>query len=397
MITIGDIKEVIERIQSAVSGRSAFLANLLIGGALALLVYFIEQTGMVEQLLNRLLYVLLAAIGGVLHYRQFTMFTLEGIVLDVVSVVVAVAFWTWFKTLVARILANLLLFTALIPLTIYLLDHDAILLSGAPIVLAVIVAIFLDAGADRFRNRFRRRIAMEKQGAEYSVIRHLAHNVKPGLQMVRSPVLALQEFLDSRGLLTVELSRRLDGSTETVGDALNNAIASLRQINDIIDNTRQLVTREIDSGLFQEVELKDLLEQEIFPLHAGKFSMVVDGGPVWVSLHRESFVEAVNNLLRNAEVHGFPKPDTIGEVRFTLRQTRKWVVIDYSNNGRPFPVNLTSRDFLSFGRKGADSPGEGLGGAWIGKVIDAHGGGFEIIRDGQPVHFRITVPKRGNR
>jgi hypothetical protein len=386
-----------QRILSVVGARNAFLANLLIGGALALLVYFVEQTGMVEQFLNYLLYMLLAAIGGVLHYRQFTMFTIEGIVLDALSVVAAVAFWTLFKSLAARLLFNLLLFAALIPVTIFLLDRNAILLSGAPIVLTIIVAILLDAAADLFKNRFRRRIAMEKQGAEYSVIRHLAHNVKPGLQIVRSPLLALQDLLDQRGLLTVELSRRLDGSTETVGEALNNAIAGLGQINDIIDNTRQLVTREIDSEVFQEVELKDVLEREVFPLHAGKFGMVVDGGPVWVSLHRESFVEAVNNLLRNAEVHGFSEPDAADEVRFSLRQTRKRVVIDYTNNGRPFPVNLSSQDFLSFGRKGANSPGEGLGGAWIGKVIEAHGGGFELIRDGQPVHFRITLPKRGNR
>lgn len=385
-----------QRVLSVVAARNAFFANLLIGSALALLVYFVGQTGMIEQLLNRLLYMLLAAIGSVLHYRQFTMFTMEGIVLDAVAVIVAVAFWTWFKSLAARLLANLLLFAALIPLTIFLLDHDAILLSGAPMVLAVIVAILLDAAADLIRNRFRRRIAVEKQGAEYSVIRHLAHNVKPGLQIVRSPLLALQELLDGRGLLTAELSKRLDGSTETVGEALNNAIAGLGQINDIIDNTRQLVTREIDRELFLELELKDLLEREIFPLHAGKFSLVVDGGPVWVSLHRESFVEAVNNLLRNAELHGFPESDIGNEVRFTLRQTRKRIVIDYSNNGRPFPANLSARDFISFGRKGADSPGEGLGGAWIGKVVEAHGGVFEIIRDEQPVHFRITLPKRGN-
>jgi two-component sensor histidine kinase len=386
-----------QRILSVVGARNAFLANLLIGSALALLVYFVEQTGMVEQLLNRLLYMLLAAIGGVLHYRQFTMFTMEGVIMDAAAVVAAVVFWTWCKTLAARVLANLLLFAALVPLTIYLLDHYAILLSGAPIVLAVIVATLLDAAADLVRNRFHRRIAEEKQGAEYCVIRHLAHNVKPGLQIVRSPLLALQELLDHRGLLTVELSRRMDGSSETVGEALNNAIAGLGQINDIIDNTRQLVTREIDRELFREVELKNLLEREIFPLHAGKFKLVMDSGPVWVFLHRESFVEAVNNLLRNAEVHGFPEQDAANEVRFNLRQTRKRIIIDYSNNGRPFPANLCARDFLSFGRKGAESPGEGLGGAWIGKVIEAHGGVFEIVRDEQPVHFRITLPKRGNR
>jgi signal transduction histidine kinase len=376
--------------------RNAFLANLLIGAALAMLVYFIEQTGMVGQLFNRILYLLLAAIGDVLHFSQFSPFTREGLVLDALSVVVAVSFWTWITSPAVRIIANLILCAALIPLTFFLLDHHGILLSGAPIVAAIIVAILIDAAADKIRNRFRHRIAVEKHDAEYSVIRHLAHNVKPGLQIVRSPLLALQELLDQRGLLTAELSRRLDGSVETVGDALNNAIASLGQINAIIDNTRQLVTREIDTEEFREIELKNLLEQDVFPLHAGTFRMIVDGGPVWVSLHRDSFIEAVNNLLRNAEVHGFQEPDAASEVRFALRQTRKKVVIDYTNNGRPFPANLSKEDFLSFGRKGADSPGEGLGGAWIGKVIEAHGGDFEIIRDEQPLHFRITLPKRGN-
>jgi signal transduction histidine kinase len=376
--------------------RNAFFANLLIGASLALLVYCIEQTGMVAQFFNRILYLLLAAIGGVLHFSQFSPFTIEGLALDVLAVLISVSIWTWFRSLALRIIANLLLCAALIPLTFFLIDKNGILLSGAPIVAAIIVAILLDAIADRYRKRLRRRIVVEKQEAEYSVIRHLAHNVKPGLQIVRSPLLALQEILDRRGLLNAELSRRLDGSVETVGDALNNAITSLGQINDIIDNTRQLVTREIDSEDLREVELKALFERDIFPLHAGKFKMIVDGGPLWLSLHRESFVEAINNLLRNAEVHGFAVPDGADEVRFTLRQTRKMVVIDYTNNGRPFPANLSTDDFLSFGKKGADSPGEGLGGAWIGKVIEAHGGDFEIIRDGQPLHFRITVPKRGN-
>ncbi len=376
--------------------RNAFLANLLIGTSLALLIYFIEQTGMVATLFNRILYLLLSAIGGVLHLSQFSPFTIEGLAMDALSVVISVSIWTWFTSLALRIIANLLLCAALIPLTIFLIDNYGILLSGVPIVAAIIIALLLDAVADRFRNRLRRRIVVEKQEAEYSVIRHLAHNVKPGLQIVRSPLIALQELLDRRGLLTAELSRRLDGSVETVGEALNNAITSLGQINAIIDNTRQLVTREIDSETLCEVELQELLVRDIFPLHAGKFKMTVNGGPVWVSLHRESFIEAINNLLRNAETHGFLEPAAANEVCFTLRQSRKKVVIDYTNNGRPFPANLSTDDFLSFGRKGADSPGEGLGGAWIGKVIEAHSGNFEIIRDGQPLHFRITLPKRGN-
>jgi hypothetical protein len=396
MASIRDLLVCLRRGLPSRSALNPFLTNLLIAGAIALLVFAVGQAGLIEQMLNRLLFLSISAVGALLDNRQLNRYSMEGMALDLVSVVVAVTCWTFFKSLTARLFLNLLLFAALIPLTIIAINRQGILLNGAPIVLGIIIAITMDALSDLVRNRLRRRISEQKQEAEFSVIRHLAHNVKPGLQIVRSPLLALQEHLAQRGLLDAELSRRMDGSTETFGDALENAISGITQINDIIDNTRSLVTREINRDEFREVELQELLLKSIFPLHAGKFTLVVDGGPVHVPLHRESFVEAINNLLRNADVHGFPEPTAGAEVRFNLRQTRKQIVMDYSNNGRPFPENLSALDFLSFGRKGADSRGEGLGGAWIGKVIEAHGGGFEIIRDEQSLHFRITLPKRGN-
>ena len=383
------------RLFTSKGGKIPFLGNLLIGGAITLLVYFVEQTGLVEHLLNRVLYVLLSVIGMLFSYSELRLFTFTGIFFDAVTVVVAAALWTLLRSASARILANLVLFVAIIPLTI-VMSERGILISGMPIVLGIIAAIVLDASADLSRKLLRRRIAEEKQEAEYSVIRHLAHNVKPGLQIARSPLVAIQAFLGDHGLLTAEISRRLDGSAETVGEALSKSIATLGQINDIIDNTRQLVTREINREDFKEIELRELLEKDVFPLHTGKFITVVDGGATWAPLHRESIVEAFNNLLRNADVHGFPVYAADSEVRFHLRQTRKWIVIDYTNNGRPFPPNLTAGDFLAFGRRSADSPGEGLGGAWIGKVIEAHCGVFEIIRDAHPVHFRIRLSKRGN-
>ncbi|TWJ16851.1 signal transduction histidine kinase [Geobacter argillaceus] len=382
---------------TAAGRQGAFLANLLIGGAIAFFVYFIQQTGLIELLLNRILYLLLLAIGTVIRYKQFHSLSLSGLLVDAVIIFLAAGCWTYLKTVPARILYNGLLLLALIPLTFVLSNRYGIFSSGLPIVIGILVAILLDATNDLAKNRFRQRIAEEKQEAEYSIVRHLAHNVKPSLQIVRSPLVALQGLMAERGLMDVELSRRLDGSRETVGEALVNAIASLGQINGIIDNTRKLVTREINREEFGEVELKELLEKEVFPLHSGgKFHLVVEGAAVRLRLHRDSFIEAVNNLLRNADVHGFPAYCPNAEVRFLLRQTRKNVVIDYVNNGRPFPANLSTEEFLSFGRKSVESPGEGLGGAWVGKVIEAHGGKFEIVRDGEPVHFRITLPKRGN-
>ena len=40
---------------------------------------------------------------------------------------------------------------------------------------------------------------------------------------------------------------------------------------------------------------------------------------------------------------------------------------------------MAEMKYLSFGKKSINSKSEGLGGAWIGKVIEAHDGTFEII------------------
>jgi len=374
----------------------SFVANLFMGASIALFVYFVEQTGFLQRLLNFLIYLLLSAAGSLIKYKYFHTLTWAGIFIDSAVVVCAILIWTAFRGFAARVLANVVFLILLMPVSLYFFNRHAIVISAMPIVLGIIIAITIDAVADLYRQRFRRKIAEEKQVAEFSVIRHLAHNVKPNLQVIRSPLSALRDFLERERLLDAELSRRLDGSVETVSDALGKAMAGISRINDIIDNTRSVVTRDIPRGEFVRTGVKELLEKEVFPHHGDKFRLTATGAAGWISLHRESFIEAVNNLIRNAGAHGFPDAAPGGELRFTLRETRNSLVIDYTNNGRPFPSNLSAREFLAFGIKSVDSPGEGLGGAWIGKVIAAHGGDFEIIRDGHPVHFRITLPRGGH-
>jgi nitrogen fixation/metabolism regulation signal transduction histidine kinase len=197
-------------------------------------------------------------------------------------------------------------------------------------------------------------------------------------------------------MLDEPLAVRLDGTVETVGEALQNAMSSLTQISDILDNTRKLVAHEIRREDFESTELRNLFARDIIPLHARTFPILLDcPAPVRVRLHRPSFVEAINNIIRNAEMHGFPDGTAGAELLFRVTERRMRIVIDYTNNGRPFPGNLSAHDFLAFGVKSGESPGEGLGGAWIGKVIAAHSGRFEIVRDEHPVHFRISLSKGG--
>jgi len=235
----------------------------------------------------------------------------------------------------------------------------------------------------------------KKQEAEFGIVRHLTHSIRPKLHIVRSPVLSLIDFLDKKHLLDETLSLKLDGTEEPVRDAIGQVVKTIDQISDILTNTRKLVASEISRNDFRNVDIYSVFENDILPLYSNKQfkAIITHKGGCMLRLHKESFIEAVHNLIRNAEVHAFDGKSKNPEVRFDIRGEEGEVIIDYFNNGTVFPEDMTAEQFLTFGEKSVNSPGEGLGGAWIGRFLDAHMGTFEIIRDKHPVHFRITLPR----
>jgi nitrogen fixation/metabolism regulation signal transduction histidine kinase len=113
-----------------------------------------------------------------------------------------------------------------------------------------------------------------------------------------------------------------------------------------------------------------------------------------MSIHKKSFREAIFNLIKNAEEHALTESSSDLILNFDIKEKDGNIIIDYTNNGKRFPENMTEEDFLTYGKKGRNSSGQGLGGAWIGKVIEAHKGEFKIIRDDHPLHFKIVLKRR---
>ena len=376
--------------------KRTFTANIIIGASIALFVYYLKQSLLMELLLANLTRTLARVCLTLARNRFAYAASPLSLLADVASILLAAYFWTYLKSLPARTFGTLILSALLIPVALSVYRAYGVILTSPLIVLGIVAAMAIEGVAEGVSRRLHSRIIDEKQEAEFSILGHLNHNVKPNLQIAKSPLVAVLEFLDERGVSGEVLAQRLDGSDETVGEALQKAVLSLDQIGAILENTRKLVTHQIRREDFSEVGLVALLATEIAPLYADRLRILVTGDEhLTLRLHRESFVEAVHNLVRNALCHAFSGAAAAPELCFAVRETRSRVHIDYTNNGRPFPNNLEAKDFLSPGRKSHDSPGEGLGGAWIGKVIEAHRGSFEIIRDESPLHFRMTFPKRG--
>jgi len=182
--------------------------------------------------------------------------------------------------------------------------------------------------------------------------------------------------------------------------ALQKAKSALSQVDNEIMNIRNLITEEIKGDDFQKVNIDELFREEIIPFFKtenGKLHIDIETeSKCNAVLHKHSFIESMNNLIRNALVHGFTNQNFRHTIKFVIRKKKGGIIVDYLNNGAPLPKEINQNNLLSYGVKSLESPGGGLGMAYVGKMIKAHHGTFEILDDPDyNVHFRITLPKGG--
>jgi hypothetical protein len=380
------------------SRRRVLLVNLVSGTLIAVSVYYFGQSAFPDTLINGVVRDLLLVKEFIARRRALGISPTLLMIAHAGAIFVAAGVCSYFRSLRTIVAVNGGLILGILALNLSGLAGHSLPLSSAVIVFLITVGASLDYYYEqKFHRRLCRNIA-DKQQAEHAILRHMGHSINPTVQMALSPLRSVIEFLKERGRQDEVLARRRDGSEETVGAALETAVVSLNQIREIIETTEDIFGNRITPRDFTEVSLSDVFTSEIMPLFPGaKFSLRLEAGAVGkVRLHRPSFVQAIKNIVRNAEVHGFPDGFSCnGEpyVLFIARETVKEIVIDCENNGVPFPRGVKTKDFLTYGVKGKQSPGKGLGGAWVQKFVEAHGGRFRKISS-NPVRFRITLPKR---
>ena len=237
------------------------------------------------------------------------------------------------------------------------------------------------------------------KSAEFQLIRHLAHSMNPKIGAVKSILKHVSSFVEAKGLGSASLQEEFyEGQNlESVALALEKAIKNMTQMHNQMTNIRNLITDDMLQKDFEEVDLNALFIEHILPQHRGSDKLFeikyYSALKSRAHIHKVYFSEAINNLIRNAEMHGF-KTDSDNLIVFNISEDENNIIIDYANNGEPLPRELTKEQFLSYGGKRQDSPGDGLGGAFIDRVIKAHRGTFDIIENNEfSVFFRITIPK----
>jgi hypothetical protein len=263
-----------------------YTSNIIIGAAIALFIYFLKQSFLLEHILAYIITFLLKIHFTLIRNRFYYAPSTINLISDFITIAIAAYLWTCFKTAKYRLLSNILLAILLIPVSLLIYDRYGVILTAFLIVCGIIICITIEAVVDHMSRLFHLKILEEKQEAEFSILRHLNHNVKPNIQILKSPLNAVFDFLDDNKLLGKVLAKRLDGSEETVGEALQKAVTGLNQINDILDNTRKLVTQQIAKEDYREYRIIGIFEEEVIPLHSGKIRINVSGDDqLTVNLH----------------------------------------------------------------------------------------------------------------
>lgn len=238
----------------------------------------------------------------------------------------------------------------------------------------------------------------EKKEAEFQIVKHLGHSLNRRIGNVQSIMSHLARFIDRRGLSQEALQEiYFEGQVPiVVEEKIQEALSDLSRMHGLIAGTRELVTKRIGDKSFKVVDIRVLFESHILAKYKNSnFKITLDCPQgIKVRLDESSFIEAIDNLISNAEKHAFKEPATDPEVFFWVRDYEDRIVIDCANNGTEFPPDMVEDEFLEFGIKGKSSDGTGLGGAYVKLMLEAHKAELEIKRrSGYGTYFRITIPK----
>ena len=203
---------------------------------------------------------------------------------------------------------------------------------------------------------------------------------------LKSPVTSI------RGSLEVALSNGAQGQwRERVAEAIDGLDRLAQLLNTTLD------VAEADAGALQlrkeTINLSELVSQLVDLYQAAmaehRHEVVTDLQPVLVEVDTSLLHRTIANLLDNEIAHLPPGC----KIRIAVHPNEGEAELIVADNGPGFPPALRERAFERF-VKGEHSTGHGLGMAFVGAAIQAHGGRAEVKESsdgGAMVVLRIPV------
>ena len=170
---------------------------------------------------------------------------------------------------------------------------------------------------------------------------------------------------------------------------IKKALKKTETVNNILKDVEKAIIFTLEFSKVSIVQLLTEIKQEFI---AKNFLIEIIGDNTLVEISKNHFEDLINTLIENAEEHSFigvKKPRIIFNIKNDIN--RGVIIIDYKNNGAP--LSITDDEYKSILTKSIKSKGTGIGGYYINKIVEAHGGVLNIKENlSSGVHFIIELP-----
>ena len=163
---------------------------------------------------------------------------------------------------------------------------------------------------------------------------------------------------------------------------------------DIEDEDYSVLEDDIEDDNNSSINIKDFIVLDNKKENKKIVIPISDGIPT-ISVSKNDFQRAINNIIDNARRHGFTdsnRDDYEINVKLSIDNERKMIRIDFRNNGNPLPDGMNKTRYGIKGEKAGKTGGTGIGGNYVKSFVDHYGGDYDILMENGWIVVRIYLP-----
>ncbi|CAN5553438.1 hypothetical protein BH10ACI1_BH10ACI1_30020 [soil metagenome] len=235
----------------------------------------------------------------------------------------------------------------------------------------------------------------EIETTEYDVIAAIAHNLNQKLGQIVDDYRTLILFLENKEKnqlpIRFEETLRPVRNTELIENVPTFSKVVNRLQNNLLDTAYTMKTTEnilqkssVDAQKLDIIKFfKESIKVDFENPHFGiKIESKLKS--LFVLADFNALKDAFRNLIENAKKHGFTQSELKYQIVFEISKFTddlgdNFARIVYKNNGNPFPKSYRFEDYIRLGTRMGKNKGTGIGGFFVKKVVELHGGSFKEI------------------
>lgn len=264
--------------------------------------------------------------------------------------------------------------------------------------------IHVDSRTNRALNYTKTDETPSKVIREKQIISSIKHRISQYISPINNDVRNLKYFLKDRSLHggDVSLNEKINelNDASTLSEVFSRVENNLKGISKTFILMNDILYFDKEDSHFAKINISDVV-------HSAKKSLEdnfkdicfiynvepeIKNEELILQIDKDQIEELFRNFIFNSINHGFKEnpPQKTIYIFISKSTDNNYLELNLINNGLPFPEDFTKEDFISFGRKGTDSNGTGIGGYLMNKIVENHEGLFDWLCN-ENIRFKINT------